>query len=109
MSETYVTLLEKHGSLYAPGVVPGHPAYTSDNPDTELMEDTILLVTHLPTYKHVNGERVIDALGGDVDTIDFPNPDQGHLRRALYDIREQGYLPSNAEKVHLPNGALFPF
>ena len=47
--------------------------------------------------------------GGDVDTIDYPRPNKTHLRAALYNAREMGWLPSNVDSVILPSGRVFSF
>lgn len=44
--------------------------------------------------------------GGDVDTISYPNPNLNHLRAALYDARESGFIP-NVPAVLLPSGKAF--
>ena len=44
--------------------------------------------------------------GGDVDTINYPRPNLKHLRAALYDARESGFIP-NVPAVLLPSGKEF--
>jgi hypothetical protein len=48
--------------------------------------------------------RVYDA--GDCDTIRWPNPDLENLRGALFDAREQGFIP-DLGVVKLPDGSEF--
>jgi len=73
-------------------------------------EDTILLCYNPTTYGYTSdGERYVDKAGGDVDTVQWPDPDKGQLRSALYDLREQGYIPARDEMVRLPDGTLQPF
>ena len=47
--------------------------------------------------------------GGDIDVISYPRPNKGHLRAALFDAREMGYLPSSVDSVTLPSGKVFSF
>jgi hypothetical protein len=43
---------------------------------------------------------------GDVDTISYPHPNLKHLRAALYDARESGFIP-DVPAVLLPSGEEF--
>lgn len=45
---------------------------------------------------------------GDCDTIKWPNPNEDHVRRALFDAREVGHLEHDALVVELPDGTSFP-
>lgn len=47
--------------------------------------------------------------GGDIDVISYPRPNLKHLRSALFDAREMGFIPSNVDSVILPSGKVFPF
>lgn len=44
--------------------------------------------------------------GGDPDTVSWPNPKAAHLRGALYDARETGFIP-DVPIVLLPDGKEF--
>lgn len=43
---------------------------------------------------------------GDVDTINWPNPNEEHLRSCLFDARETGMIP-HVRSVELPDGTIF--
>ena len=93
-----VQLYEKDGCLYCPG--------NANSPDEWVKEPIILLYEHPTTYLP-GGE--VDRLGGDHQTISWPNPDKGMLRGALFDLREEGWIPAKDEFVRLPDGSLQPF
>ncbi len=73
-------------------------------------DDDNILLYHTPTtYKYTSdGERYVDQLGGDVDTIQWPNPDKGMLRSVLRDGIEMGSVPDDTQFAILPDGALLP-
>ena len=58
--------------------------------------------------KHFTSDPILvvryDA--GDCDTIRWPNPDEEHLRSALFDDREMGIIP-DVRSVLLPDGKEF--
>ncbi len=85
-----ITLTTKHDCLYVD-------------------DDNVLLYYTPTTYKYTSdGDRYVDQMGGDVDTIQWPNPDQGKLRTVLKDEIEIGSIPDDTEFAILPDGALFP-
>jgi len=47
--------------------------------------------------------------GGDVDVVSYPRPNKAHLRAALYDAREMGFIPRDVDSVLLPSGKVFSF
>ena len=72
-------------------------------------DDNILLYYTPTTYKYTSdGDRYVDKMGGDVDTIQWPNPDKGKLRTVLRDEIEIGAIPDDTQFARLPDGALFP-
>ena len=93
-----VQLYEKDGCLYCPG--------NASSRDEWVKEPVILLYENPTTYL-ANGE--VYREGGDHDTISWPNADKGKLRRALFDLRERGWIPDRDKFVRLPDGSLQPF
>jgi hypothetical protein len=49
---------------------------------------------------------LVEHAGGDNDTIKYLNPNEEHLRSALYNAREQGLI-DDAPTVILPDGTEF--
>jgi len=47
--------------------------------------------------------------GGDVDVVSYPRPNMQHLRSALYDAREMGFIPRDVGSVLLPSGKIVCF
>ena len=41
---------------------------------------------------------------GDVDVVSYPRPNLKHLRAALYDAREMGFIPRDVGVAKLPSG-----
>lgn len=43
---------------------------------------------------------------GDWDAVNWPNPNEEHLRSCLFDCRETGMIP-DVREVQLPDGTIF--
>ena len=86
MNENQVKLIAKGGDLFTQRDMIKDPATRNF-----FSEDPILVCRY-------------DA--GDCDTINWPNPNEENLRRALYDARETGVIP-DVQLVTLPNGLEF--
>ncbi len=87
MPEELVKLVSSAGSLYAP--------------NSAIVDDL--------QRKYAEGQDVIlmfEHPGGDVDTVNWPDPNEDHLRGALYDAREMGQIP-DCHYVLLPDGKEF--
>lgn len=71
----------------------------------DLIPDDLKTVFTSPGGPH-NALLIFHHPSGDVDTIKYPRPNLKHLRSALYDAREKGFIP-NVPAVLLPSGKEF--
>ncbi len=90
-----IQLIAKHECLYVKGECED--------------DDNILLYYNPTTYGYTSdGDRYVDKTGGDVDTVQWPNPDKGKLRTVLSDMTMTGEIADDIKFATLPNGDLLP-
>ena len=89
-----IKLIAKHGRLFVSLLdhLKGHNPKDYEMYSQAVTGDMVLLM------------RGYDA--GDCDTIHWPNPNEENLRAALFDAREQGFIP-DLPTVILPDGTEF--
>lgn len=82
-----IELIEKDGNLYTPRSAIADPALLN------FFESDPILVGY--------------DTNGDVETVEWPNPNHESLFRCLYSTRECGVIPGNTQSVFLPDGSEF--
>lgn len=85
-----IRLIEQHGILWIP---------------RSAIADLVVRATY---EENENALLIVRYRAGDIDTIEWPNPNMQNLVSALFDAREIGRL-SNVSEVELPDGTVVQF